>query len=172
MSIIELLTSVAIIAIISAIFVSNYRSNLKRTDIIMTSQTLVSDIRRAQSNALGLVEYQGLSPAGGWGVYFSTIASSSYIIFADTNANRRFDTGEDNEAYGARRVYLPDTIKVDQISLGNSANVVFLPPDPTTLISQAGGTTFPSTTIRLRETVSSTTKTIRINFLGLAEVID
>lgn len=175
MTLIELLTSIAVIALISTLFIANYHSNIRRTDIIMTSQTAVSDIRQAQANALGLLEYQGEVPAGGWGIFFSTTASSTYTIFADNNSNRRFDVGEDNVVYGGRTVQLPATIRVDQISLGNAVNtvhIVFLPPDPTTLISQAGGTAFPWVTVRLRETVSSSTKTIRINFLGLAEVID
>ena len=85
MTLIELLTSIAVIALISGIFLANYHSNIKRTDLTMTSQTAVADIRLAQGNALGLLKYQGQVPAGGWGAYFSTVASSTYVIFADNN---------------------------------------------------------------------------------------
>lgn len=172
MTLIELITSIAVIALISGIFLANYHSNIKRTDLTMTSQTAVADIRLAQGNALGLLKYQGQVPAGGWGAYFSTTASSTYVIFADNNNNGRFDTGENAAEYGGKTVALPENIKIDNISIGSSANIVFLPPDPITKISQNGGTEVPSVTIRMREMIGSTTKTIRVNFLGLAEVID
>ena len=51
------------------------------------------------------------------------------------------------------------------------ATVTFLPPDPLTRIRGSSGTsTFLE--IRLRENLNYTTKTVRVNFLGLVEVID
>jgi prepilin-type N-terminal cleavage/methylation domain-containing protein len=172
MTLIELITSVALIGIISAIFIANYRTGIKRTDLVMTTQTAVADIRLAQANALGLIKYEDEVPAGGWGVFFSTAASSSYVIFADKNNNGRFDSGENTEASGGRTVSLPGNIRIDQVSLGGQANIIFLPPDPTTNISIDGGATTTAVTILMKELNDGTIKTIRVNFLGLAEVID
>ena len=172
MTLIELITSVALIGIISAVFIANYRTGIKRTDLVMTIQTAVADIRLAQANALGLIKYEDEVPAGGWGAYFSAAASSSYVIFADKNNNGRFDSGENTEASGGRTVQLPANIRIDDISLGEQANVVFLPPDPITNISLDGGATTTSVMIRMKELNDGTTKTIKVNFLGLAEVID
>ncbi len=176
-SLIELMVSLSIIAILTVLFLVNYRSANRRTDLTMTAQILVTDIRYAQSNALGLVQYEGLMPEGGWGVYFSSAdsANDQYIIFADDNDNERYDQGEANPAFGGRVVKLPKNIIIDQVRLGSAtytdANVTFLPPDPTTRLRSGSHTSY-ELEIVLKETADNNTETIRVNFLGLIEVID
>jgi prepilin-type N-terminal cleavage/methylation domain-containing protein len=176
-SLIELLVSLSIISILTVVFLANYRSANRRTDLVMAAQILVTDIRYAQSNSLGLVKYQGAIPSGGWGVYFSSSNTDNnrYIIFADDNDNELYDAGEANESLGGRVVQLPDNIVIEHLSLGggerSTANVTFLPPDPETRL-RSDSYTSNFLEIRLRETINDTAKTVRVNFLGLVEVID
>jgi prepilin-type N-terminal cleavage/methylation domain-containing protein len=174
-SLIELLVSMSIISILTVLFLSNYRSANRRTDLIMTSQILVTDIRYAQANALGLTKYNGVTPEGGWGVYFSSIDNDYYIIFADADDSERYDDGEAREDFGGRVIYLPNNIVIEELNLEGTvvseAHVTFLPPDPITRLrgdSYAGN----FLEIKVRETINDTVKTVRINFLGLVEVID
>lgn len=172
-SLIELVTSLSIISILTALFLANYHTINQRTDLVMTAQTMVSDIRIAQSNALGLVKYNEEMFQGGWGVFFTT---SSYIIAADVEPNQALPGGENFLNYPLKKVNFPEKISVDSIYLPNgtqvsTATIVFIPPDPLTYIRTEQGTT-TSLNIRLKESVNNTTKTIRINFLGLIEVID
>ena len=52
-----------------------------------------------------------------------------------------------------------------------SADVTFLPPDPQTNFS-SGSSTSTELKIILKEDQNNTIKTIDINFIGLAEVLD
>ena len=179
-SLVELIVSLSVITLLTGLFLANYHNANRRTDLTMTAQALVTDIRYAQANALGLIKYDGAVPAGGWGVYFSAGGmgnsnNTSYVIFADENDDRLYQVGEGQENLGGRLVDLPPNIVIDRIMVGSSQNaratVTFLPPDPLTRIRGSSGTsTFLE--IRLRENLNDTTKTVRVNFLGLVEVID
>ena len=173
-SLIELIVSLSIIALISGIFLVNYHNTNRRTDLTMAAQTLVTDIRYAQANALGLIKYDGEVPAGGWGIFVSTNPQDQghYLLFADENDNQKFDAGEASTNLGGRRIDLPANIVIDNLSpLSPTANITFLPPDPITRLS-SDTTNSTYLDIRLKEKVNNNTKTIRVNFLGLVEVID
>jgi len=81
-------------------------------------------------------------------------------------------------AYGARRVSLSDKIIVSDLKVGESqvsverVNVTFLPPDPVTNIYYDSSATSTVLEIELTEVQSGSKKTVQVNFLGLAEVID
>jgi prepilin-type N-terminal cleavage/methylation domain-containing protein len=180
-TLIELIVSVAIMVMVTGIFLANYNSANRRTDLTMTAQKMVTDIRLAQNYALGLARYGGSGslnvPFGGWGVHFDlqTYGTNKYVVFADDNGNKVYDSGEDNLQYGAQVTTLPTNIIINSITLGgvssNKADITFLPPDPiTTIMGQSA--TSSSATIVLKDTKTNTVKTVRINFLGLAEVID
>lgn len=179
-SLIELIVSISIIALLSALFLANYRSTSRRTDLVMAAQTLVTDIRFAQANALGLIKYDDEVPAGGWGIYASAAnvaanGNTGYTLFADENDDQIMNTGEAAANLGGKRIDLPPNIVIDRLTLGTSevsaANITFLPPDPITRLRGSAGTS-TVLEIRLREKVNDTTKTVRVNFLGLVEVID
>lgn len=154
MSLIEMTVSIAMVAIIATLFIANYRSANKRTDLLMAAQTLVADLHLAQNNTLGLVKYNGAVPAGGWGVHFDT-AQNSYTMFADRDAPgadgyMKYDAseGETNEGeinYGARVTTLPPEIEITELQtdgpeLNTQVNVTFLPPDPQTNIYRVNNT--------------------------------
>ena len=181
-TLIELIVSIGIITMVTGIFLANYSSANRRTDLTMTAQKMVTDIRTAQNYALGLARYGGSGstnvPSGGWGAHFSTAKNDQYVVFADNNGNSFYDMGsEDNLAYGSMISTLPKNVTIDSIlinGISNSvADITFLPPDPTTFINngliKASST---SLNIVLKDLRTSTIKTVRINFLGLVEVID
>jgi len=179
----EMLVSVFIIVTIASLFIANYNSVNKRTDLIMSAQKLVADIHYAQNNTLGLVEYNGSVPNGGWGLNLEK-GTSTYVIFADLNAPgelgyMEYDNNDEGQiGYGARVTDLGENVEISSLVTGvmgetenPQVNVTFLPPDPQTNIYN-GNETSTVLTIVLREKRNSTTKTIRVNFLGLAEVLD
>ncbi|MDD2680585.1 MAG: prepilin-type N-terminal cleavage/methylation domain-containing protein [Patescibacteria group bacterium] len=177
-SLIELIVSISIITLLTTIFLANYHTINRRTDLTMTAQVLVTDIRTAQSNALGLIQYDGEIPAGGWGVFLSRYddENDKYIIFADVDGTQDYSGDESATQFGAKTVNLPPKITIDSLRTQNNqevekVNIIFLPPDPLTYIITEFGTT-TAINIRLKESLNNTTKTVRINFLGLVEVID
>lgn len=192
-TLIEMITSMSLIVMITAIFIANYSSNNKRTDLIMTAQSLVADIHAAQNNTLGLVKYGTEVPAGGWGVNFSIDNPRQYIIFADLDRPESNEPGQVWEAdpgymlydstvegdvsKGARIITLPQGIEITSIEVfdalvdADMVNVTFLPPDPKTNIYN-GFSKATSVHIILRDLRSGMVKTVRVNFLGLVEVVD
>ncbi|MBU3664044.1 MAG: prepilin-type N-terminal cleavage/methylation domain-containing protein [Bacteroidetes bacterium] len=56
-TVIELVVSIAIISMVTAIFLVNYRTVNRRSDLTMISQKVVTDIRMAQNYSLGLARY-------------------------------------------------------------------------------------------------------------------
>lgn len=167
LTLIETLTSVFIIAIISAIFIVNYREAGRQSDLQLATQMLITDIRYAQANALGLVEYEGADLSGGWGIYFNTLEPDKYIIFADLNNNKIYNEGEGAQELGAKTIILPENIKIESVGTADFLNIVFLPPDPLTYINQLTDPAY----ITLRDLNSNNTSTVMVNFAGLIEDI-
>lgn len=186
-SLIELMVSIGIIALMTVIFMSNYKTANKRTDLTMTAQKIVADLHAAQNNSLGLVKYNGVVPPGGWGVNFDQ-GTGRYVIFADLNGLGKlgymsydpYTEGKIN--YGARVTDISSGVAILSLKMaGNMAttsvsniNVTFLPPDPqTNIYSDSLNASSTILEIKLQEKGNPVNvKTIRVNFLGLAEVID
>ena len=181
-TLIELIVSTSIIVMVTSIFLVNYSSANRRTDLTMTAQKLVSDIRLTQNYALGLARYGGRTgqvPLGGWGIHFDlTGENGNYLIFADENFSTIYDDGEGDSSKGGQLTELPENVFVESISFGDNSprskvDITFLPPDPITTIRD-GETISTSTEVNivLRDVRTETSKTVRVNFLGLAEVVE
>jgi prepilin-type N-terminal cleavage/methylation domain-containing protein len=179
-TLIELLVSLFIIALMLGIFLTNYRHGERQADLILTGQLLVSDIRFSQANALGLVMYGGNIPDGGWGVHFNNTNTDEYIIFADTNENRLYDSNEADEELGGKIIQLPSSIEIvnlevidnlDNKTSVNQLNVVFLPPMPKTFINEYY-INKKRAIITLREVNLEEEIKIKVNFAGLIEVYE
>jgi prepilin-type N-terminal cleavage/methylation domain-containing protein len=178
-TLIELIVSVTIISLVTGIFLANYKSTNRRTDLTMTAQKMVADIRTAQNYALGLARYGASGstnvPLGGWGLHIDLTApngNKQYMIFADDDGDKAYSGPEESVTEnGAEIISLPPNIVIDSLSVGNKMDVTFLPPDPITTISGLLQG-YPQADIVLRDTNDNSIKTIRINFLGLAEVVN
>ncbi len=179
-TLVELLTSLFIIALMLGIFLTNYRQGERQSDLILTGQLLVSDIRFAQANALGLVMYDGDIPDGGWGVYFNKSEAGKYKIFSDINQSYDYDSDEADEEQGGRIIELPNNIEIVDLSVEDEnenktpvleLNIVFLPPMPKTYINGLYIEN-KSAIITLKEVELDEVINIQVNYAGLIEVID
>lgn len=189
-TLIEMVVSISVIMMVTVLFIANYRTANKRTDLAMIAQDLVADLHLAQNHTLGLVKYrnttEGTVPAGGWGISLDAV-NNRYTLFADLDepastagsGYMEYDpTLEGDVNAGARVTQLPDSVQISELKtdstfLNERVNVTFLPPDPRTNIYRVGaGATSTALEIKLQELQGNTTRTIRVNFLGLIEVID
>lgn len=182
LTLIEMIVSLAVVMFIATIFIYNYQDNNKRTDLIMASQVLVSDIHRTQNNALGLLQYGDQVPPGGWGLYFDTTSPTQYVVFPDMQAPgqsgyHQYDPETESDIdKGARLINLARGIEISEIyfagyNIKSNASVSFLPPDPRVNIYH-GSASSTELYIVLKDLRNDATKTILVNFLGLAEVMD
>lgn len=182
-TLIEMIVSISMIALMATLFIANYHSSLRQTDLTMTAQKLVSDLHAAQNNTLGLIKYNGLVPGGGWGLHFNNIdgAQNGYVLYADLNAPGQsgyleYDPATEGRVdYGARVTDLSGDIRIINLTGGGTsdvqADVTFLPPDPQTNIV-IGGATTTALTIVLKSLNNNTCRTVAVNFLGLVEVLE
>lgn len=168
-TLVELMISISIIGMLTAVFLANYRSGGIRTDLIGNTQKMASDIRVAQNFSLGTKDFNGATPAGGWGIYFDINDPNSYIIFADINGDYTYNV--EDEKYSqttlAPRLAINE-LRVEDTSV-DAIHIIFLPPDPETIIN---GQSNQKAHISLQEDVNNTTKTIEVNFLGLIDILN
>ena len=182
-SLMELIVSISIMVTMTAVFLVNYNTHARSNKLVQAGNDLASIYRLALNNGLGLVKYNNVVPAGGWGVHISTISSNtSYVLFADLNNNQQYNTGEGVTSYGGRTVNLPDGIVIQNDmfannTLGNTpvqyADVVFMAPHPTIYIETIP--THPNAEdllIVFEDESSNFTKVIAINFLGLVDIVN
>jgi Tfp pilus assembly protein FimT len=174
----ELIVSLFIIVAITAIFLTDYKSGNRSGDLNLSVQQLASNIRLAQNKALGSTTYNGNFPLGGWGVHVDTASKNNYIVFADSNGNKIYNSSpeEGSPAWGGQTVILPDKIIISSIDTNDQANptpgsldITFLPPDPSTVLYDGIGTSSVAI-ITLRNTATNKTATVTVNFFGLAQV--
>jgi len=171
-TIIELLVVTAIIAIISAMVLANYRSGEKQYIFNQAMQKLVSDLRKAQNMAVS-----GSGIAGrycGYGILIKpAVDYTSYTFYGDIPpggncgiSNNKYDSSDYSE-----------TVNLAERVLFNSSSpspldVFFKAPEPTTYINQVSqyeDNEKEGTVILEYEGESALTKTIRINVHGLIQ---
>lgn len=189
-TLIEMVVSLGVIMMVTVLFIANYKTANKRSDLVMATQNLVADMHLAQNNTLGLIKYYntstGTTPAGGWGISLDQ-TNNRYTLFADLDEPAAvpgdgymdYDLAtEGSVSAGARVTQLPPSIQITELKTDSAVtnsrvNVTFLPPDPQTNIYRVSAlTTSTALEIKLKELVGNTTKTVRVNFLGLIEVIN
>lgn len=159
----ELIVAIAIIGLLTAMFLANYRAGGEESGIRMVAREMAGEIRRAQSNTLGAVKYEDEVPEGGWGVHI-TEDSEEYILYADVNADREYN--EPDEEW--RTETLPEGFSVTSVEGSSEADIVFEPPAPITYIN---GDDRDKITITVADTKGNSAD-IRVNFFGMIEVIE
>ncbi len=166
-TLIEMLVSVSIIALITSLFLANYHAT-SGTELTLTTQKMASDIRMAEDFSLGEKDFNASAPAsGGWGIHFD-VGSYSYYIFADMNNNHNYDAGE---LY--KKIDLPDGETINRITVGGSdvsfADITFFPPDPDVYINDATGTSAIIYVMGSKNN-QQMKKNVNVNFLGTVDV--
>jgi prepilin-type N-terminal cleavage/methylation domain-containing protein len=160
-TLIEMLVSIFIIALMSGAFLVNYRAGGKGTELKNTVQKMASDIRLAQNYCLGARDFNGAATPGGWGVLIEQ-NQNRYSIFADQNQNKTRQSAAEN----FMTISLPSSVEISAMTGGNAATIVFFPPDPLTYING----TSQEVVITLRDKNTLKTLNIRVNKFGLIEV--
>jgi len=193
-TIIEMLVSISIIAVISGVFFMNYKTADKQFLLDQGVQQLASDLRQAQNYALGQKEFNGTPPAGGWGIYFleTPPANQHYVLFADANGNNLFDgsdgTGENFGNGNKKDIYYPQKIDMANIIITNSSGdsepnnstITFKAPDASIQICDQTGSCDETTDDfyqmeiivddDIRPNQTGNTRSIIINQYGLIDI--
>jgi len=181
-TLLELVVVLAIISLLAAIILVNYRGGEKQSALLRSTHRLAQDLRRAEEMAISSKSFYNAFPKGGYGIYF-TEDSNSYILFADCNNNKIYDGGiyvcpdctggsciENVQQEKIEELSLEEGIKIKELfplSLENSLSITFIPPDPTVTIA-GGDETVAVITLCLKD-APTITRTITVNKAGLID---
>jgi len=167
-TLIEVLTSIFIITILSGIIFANYRQSNRQFALLRSANKLAQDIRRAQQMAMSTKECpqkcEGGNPcpcAGqippGYGIYLNA-GGTNYLLYADRDDSEDHSGGDTD----IETIPLESGVSIQSTSPA-SLSINFKPPDPTTKIN--GGLADEGViTLALQSGLS---KTIRVNKAGL-----
>ncbi len=169
-TLVESLVVVTIILVLLAAVLVNYRVGERNLSLNESAAILGQNLRKAEEMAMSAKEFQGIIPQGGYGINLNT-GDDFYIIFADCKKDYQYSMG--NHCNG-----FPE--KVEQVSLGkrskiaslfsgsslSTMNIVFIPPNPTVIMSGTGSQAVIN--LSLKED-ASVLRTVRVNKAGLIE---
>lgn len=144
----------------TSLVLANYRRGEEAFALQRAAHKLAQDLRQAAEMAIAGKEYGGSFPPGGYGIYFS-LTDSTYILFADLDGNKLYDSGEDVKSLSLQE----RGVRISNISPGPSLSIVFFPPDPTVFINNGASSQADITLEQKGET-----KTITINRVGLIDI--
>ena len=159
-TLVELLVSIVIIGILTTAVVASSPVAKQGFAIMRSSQGLAQDIRRAQIKATAMKEIDGVSPKG-YGIYLTTSASSSYILFADQDGSYTYNGGDTL----IETVNLETYVKINSLLPGSPLNIVFEPPNPTVWVNNSSSSS-STITLYLENNVSKI-REIFVNSSGL-----
>lgn len=179
-SLIELMVTLSIFAILMAIVLVDFKSAEGKLALERTAYNLSRTIKMAEEMSLGSVEVSGDVPLGGYGVYFSKIGSFNGI-FADIDEDGVLSSGEGMVEFKLERNIIFKEFKDDLSGSYQAISSIFLPPDPVISFYQEGGINLSNAseiTIAICQSQDgatclpdlSKTKRVKINKIGLVSI--
>jgi len=168
-SLIEVMTTIFIIALLSTIIFTVNRQSNKYYTLLRVASKLAQDIRIAAQMATNTSKCPtGTDCAGsvprGYGVYFdlSTLGNTTYLLYADTDAGVSQDYTVGVDAV-IKTIDLERGITIQSIIPASPLSINFKPPDPIVKIS---GGAADECTITLELAGFSRIKKVKVNKSG------
>ncbi|MDP1628981.1 MAG: prepilin-type N-terminal cleavage/methylation domain-containing protein [bacterium] len=161
-TLIELVVTVIIIALLTAALLVMSRTGGAEAALFRSAQRLALDISRQRSNALSAKEFSGEVPCG-YGINFNLGSPGSYIIFADRASDPACAT-EDHRYTGPgemiQEVFLEHGVVIT--SPLNNTDIVFKSPEPQVFFNPGPG----AAEIILGSSKTSVTKRVIVTLAG------
>lgn len=160
-TIMEAMVTVAIIAIMSAVYLTNYRPTNQKIILDQAASGLVADLRYAQNMAMNVKKFNDEIPQGGYGVKINNTSPGTYTIYADCDNDHEFDGVSLVCAGNTIAEKVSDRTLDSKIRITTALDISFQPPNPVVWID--GSTGVASSIITLEYGTTGVTKTITIN---------
>jgi prepilin-type N-terminal cleavage/methylation domain-containing protein len=161
----ELLVSVFIITLMTAITLPNWHAGETTLALDRAAHKLSQDIRKATELAQRAQFFQcATGNISGYGVYISTGTPSSYILYVECNGNQEYNSGVDAKF---QEVTLESKMQITSAT-PDPFSVFFVPPVPTITI-QPGDLTEAQVTLSVVGDPSRL-KTITITTKGIIDI--
>lgn len=162
-TILEAMITVAIIAIMSAVYLVDYRPTNQKIILDQAAAGVVSDLRYVQNMAMNVKKFNSEIPQGGYGINISnSYPVTTYTIFADCDNSHDYQSATTPCAGNTATEKVSNRALYSNINIASPSleNIVFQPPSPIVWIN---GATAASATVTLQYGLSGLTKTITIN---------
>lgn len=179
LTLIELLVVMGIFSIISLVVLANHSRFNSSVLLGSLAYDIALSIREAQVYGLSVKEYANNFQVG-YGLRFS--AANSYTFFADTNANKQYDSGTDSivqtytfgQGHTVKQFCGVTASGTEECSGGtwgaiNHLDIVFFRPDPDAVITSNTPTVYSSGKIVVTSP-SGETRTITVASTGQISV--
>ncbi len=124
-TLIEMLLVLAIIGIVTGLYLANYSGGEAKSNFYNAITMILKDLESARSRTLNGVNYTTSTPPTGWGLHFNA-SSTSYTLFADMNGDYRYTDGEADTQKGARISTLPTGVSFSNILSGTGTSTINL----------------------------------------------
>ena len=143
-SLIELLVSIAIIALISAVVLMQYGSFNSVILLKSLAYEIALTVREAQTFGVSVRSDAG-SFQSAYGVHFDISLPKSYTLFTDRNANNRYDNGEGVTTYQIGQGNEIESLCVNATCELSTLDILFRRPEPDAIFFSSPGVSNPST---------------------------
>ena len=162
-TLLELLVVISLIITFSALILPRYKKGEQLFAMQRSAHKLAQDIGRAREMAISAKEFKEEIPKGGWGVYL-TPATSTYILFADCNENKKYDDKWETmeEIFLERGVEVSEIFPIEHSAL----TIIFKGPDPVVFINGKKNIASAFTIIA----INGFSRTVKVNKAGLIEI--
>lgn len=183
-TIIELIVSIAIIAMIMAVVIYNSKTLNERIALNSVAQELSLVTRKAQAYGVS-VRGDGSDFGYAYGIAFNVNEPDAVYIYADRNSNRLYNGGVNCQNECVEKITLRNNIRVTSIcafsgsvlncSSISKAHINFLRPNPEPIlkVTNSSDSELYSGAFEIRVTLSNSlnnTKILNINSLGKISV--
>lgn len=181
-TVIELLVSLGIFAVISAVVMVNFNAGSRSTDLRLAGESVISYVRDVESRAVngalaclcGVIDPETASvcvanacpggaptaehmPLGGWGIHVET-GQAQIRVFADVNGNFRM---ENDEVVSEEALSFSGGVIVQSVSCSSPLDIVFTPPNGTARLNAVESTA--ACTIVLEQRLNGDRRTVEFD---------
>jgi prepilin-type N-terminal cleavage/methylation domain-containing protein len=187
-TLLEITVVVAIIGLLAAIVLANYRGGERQSALLRSAHSLAQDLRRVEEMAISSQKTspefgEEVFPRGGYGIYFEIDpeAPKGYriILFADCDQEADYDDwgpyscAEATSGLGNSRdeaietIALEEGVEIKTLFPISPLAITFIPPDPEVKI--AGGDEILAVITLCLKDDPTITRTVTVNKAGLID---
>jgi len=170
-TLVELLTTIFIIVVLSTIAFLTNRQNIKQYTLLRSANKLAQDIRTAQQMAMTTktcpvgTPYCGGNIPKGYGIYLES-GRIDYILYADIDGDEYYDSSDD---VIIQIIPLESGVEIQSVN-PSPLSINYKPPDPTTKISNGSIELDEGIITLVLQSDPLKTKTVKVNKFGLIQV--
>lgn len=168
-TLIEALVSISIIALLTVLTVPHYQQSQNQITLQQSAYQLAQEIRKVQEMVLAAKKCEECAEPNkdkippGYGIYFNPSENKKFIIYADINDNKQYDSGENIKSIDIKKGTIIFSTNPGALDIN------FQPPGPEIKINNIDANNIGEIVLAL-ENDNSKTKTIKINKAGLVEI--